>query len=112
VQGVITLEPKPIDSRHLLDIDAGRRIIDMEGFVREVRQAPPRRQHPAESTNDVIRDETGRHSRPEQARVFADHFRRATEDREEQPPESAEGMYKRIRISPESQKGAHLDIEA
>ncbi|GAB4341131.1 MAG: hypothetical protein Kow0099_17610 [Candidatus Abyssubacteria bacterium] len=106
------LEPKPIDSRHLIDVDAGWRSVEMEGFVREAPRVREQRQHPAESIIEVRRDEFGRRSRPERARFFIDRFRRATQSQEEELPESAEETYKSGRVSPDTQKGAHLDIEA
>lgn len=105
------MQPKPIDSRHLLDIDAQKRLVDMEGIVQHLRSVREHKEHPAETDYDIVHDEAGRRNREETAEEFA---RRMTKAREEAAAKKAAGEQAPADTtsSPDSQKGSHLDIEA
>jgi hypothetical protein len=106
------MQPKPIDSRHLLDIDAQKRTVEMEG-IQHLRSVRGQKDHPADTDYDVIHDEAGRRNRDESARRFSRQPIEppaATVPHEDEPaaPEPSEDVKKRVN----GQKGTHLDIKA
>ena len=103
------MEPKPIDSRHLLDIDATQRTVDMGG-IPHLRRVSDHKEHPAETDYDIIHDEESRRNREEAARQFIERLKRVRAERRTEPTEEeASEAQKR---PPNGQKGSHLDIEA
>jgi hypothetical protein len=87
------MQPKPIDSRHLLDIDRLRRVVDMEGFAEHLRAVREHKENPEETDYDVAHDEEGRGGRERTAR---------------QPGEAV----KQKAAPTNGKKGTRLDIEA
>jgi len=108
------MQPKPIDSRHLLDIDAQKRLVDMEGIVQHLRSVRDHKEHPAETDYDIVHDEAGRRNREETAEEFARRMKKAREERAKKTPPRESGAEETPADSDSSdtQKGSHLDIEA
>ena len=102
------MQPKPIDLRHLLDVDAQKRLVDMEG-VEHLRSVREHKEHPAETDYDIVHDEAGRRNREETARQFLDRLRKTRGESKEKADDSAEDDAATL---PNGQKGSHLDIEA
>ena len=98
------MQPKPIDSRRLLDIDFQRRTVEMEGFAEHLRGVSEQKEHPAETDYDVVHDEQGRRDGEESAKQPADGKKKGKPADKESPD--------RPKSLPEGQKGARLDIEA
>lgn len=105
------MQPKPIESRNLLDIDAQKRLVDMEG-IPHLRSVREHKEHPAKTDYDIIHDEAGRRNREEDARKFFERLKKSRERRQNQSPEAASEAVGETESPPNGQKGAHLDIEA
>lgn len=100
------MQPKPIDSRHILDIDAQKRLVDMEGIIQHLRSVRGNKEHPAETDYDIIHDEADRRNRERAAREIVDRLKKA---RAEPPPEEEASENAK---TPSNGRGSHLDIEA
>ena len=106
------MQPKPIDSRHLLDIDAQKRLVDMEG-VEHLRSVREHKEHPAETDYDIIHDEAGRRNREETAKQYLERLKKARVAQEKETGKPAEGDASEDSAVPSNgQKGSHLDIKA
>ncbi len=100
------MQPKPIDSRHILDIDAQKRLVDMEGIIQHLRSVRGNKEHPAETDYDIIHDEATRRDRERAAKEIVKRLKKART--EPVPPEEASEGAK----TPSNGRGSHLDIEA
>ena len=106
------MQPKPIDSRHLVDVDAQKRLVDMEGIA-HLRSVREHKEHPAETDYDIIHDEAGRRNREETAKKYIDRLKKARIAHRKRTDEPAEDdASDDSAASPNGQKGSHLDIEA
>ena len=106
------MQPKSIDSRHLIDIDAQKRLVDLEG-IQHLRSVSEHKEHPAETDYDVVHDEASRRNREQLARQFVDKLNKADAEHAEEPAESAEEKPPAKSKSVSSdEKGSHLDVEA
>ena len=105
------MQPKPIDSRRLLDIDAQNRTVEMES-IQHLRSLREHKEHPAETDYDIIHDEIGRRNRDESARRFVEELKRANDVREDDREESAEENPRNEQKVPDGEKGSQLDIKA
>jgi hypothetical protein len=106
------MQPKPIDSRHLLDIDAQKRLVDMEG-IEHLRSVREHKEHPAETDYDIIHDEAGRRNREETARQYIERLKKARVAHEKETGTPAEDdASDDSAVLPNGQKGSHLDIKA
>ena len=107
------MQPKPIDSRRLLDIDLQRRTVEMEGFADHLRGVSEQKEHPAETDYDVVHDEQGRRNGEESAKQSADKLKQShsADDKKKSEPADKEPP-DRPKSLPKSQKGSRLDIEA
>ena len=99
------MQPKPIDSRRLLDIDFQRRTVEMEGFADHLRGVSEQKEHPAETDYDVVHDEQGRRNGEESAKQSADKLKQGHSADDKEPPDRPKSL-------PKGQKGSRLDIEA
>lgn len=107
------MQPKPIDSRRLLDTDLQRRTVEMEGFAEHLRGVSEQKEHPAETDYDVVHDEQGRRNGEESAKESADKLKHghSADDKKKSEPADKEPP-DRPKSLPEGQKGSRLDIEA
>jgi len=106
------MQPKPVDSRHLLDIDAQKRLVDMEG-VEHLRSVREHKEHPAETDYDIIHDEAGRRNREETARQYLERLKKAGTARGKKAGAPVEDdASDDSSVLPDGQKGSHLDIKA
>jgi hypothetical protein len=105
------MQPKPIDSRRLLDIDAQKRTVDMEG-MQHLRSVSEHKEHPAQTDYDVVHDEEGRHRSERSAEQFAEQLKKLRAKRMKKPEKSAEEEALKATLSSENGKGARLDVEA
>ncbi len=104
------MQPKPIEARHLLDIDTRNRLVEYEG-IPHLRGVREHREHPAETDYDVVQEEA-RRNREEAARRSADELNKARRERTRKSNEPAEETLPNEGNQADSAKGSHLDIEA
>ena len=100
------MQPRPIDSKRLLDVDRQRRIVDMEGFASHLRGLRESKEHPAETDYDVIHDEESHRDAEEASRESVEKH----SVRDEKSTDSAGDN--KAKIPAENGKGARLDVEA
>ena len=105
------MQPKPIDSRRLLDIDLQKRIVDMEG-MQHLRSVSGHKEHPAETDYDIIHDEEGRRNRERSARQFSEQLKKVRAKNRKKPEKSAEDEASKEPRPSQNGKGSHLDLEA
>jgi hypothetical protein len=100
------MEPKPIDSKRVLDIDRQRRVVDMEGFASHLRGVQEQ-ENPAETDYDVVHDE-------ESHRDSEEISRESVEKHAAQPDEKGKAFPadERAKAPAEKGKGSRLDVEA
>jgi hypothetical protein len=106
------MQPKPIEARHLLDIDTRNRLVDTETiqYLRAVRE---HKQHPEETDYNIIHDEVSRRNREENARGFAEQQRRNRAEYAKNTAEPAkESLPEDEQNTPTEEKGSHLDVKA
>jgi hypothetical protein len=105
------MQPKPIDSRRLLDIDLQKRTVDMEG-MQHLRSVSGHKEHPAETDYDIVHEEEGRRNRERAAEQFSEHLKkiRAKNQKKSEHPAGHEAPNE-PHIS-QNGKGSHLDVEA
>jgi hypothetical protein len=105
------MEPKPIDSRHLLDVDRQRRVVDMEGFAERLRALREHKENPEDTDYDVTHDEENRRERERTSKQPAEDTKHVKSSDEED--ESDCNNSPKDKVTPANgQKGARLDIEA
>ncbi|UCD58782.1 MAG: hypothetical protein JSV16_06660 [Candidatus Hydrogenedentota bacterium] len=106
------MQPKPIDSRRLLDIDTRNRLVDNSESVQHLRGVVDHKEHPAETDYDIIHDEMGRRNRDEAAKQFIDRLKRIRAERAKKRVEATEDESEAAKNPPNGQRGSHLDVEA
>lgn len=106
------MQPKPIDSRHILDIDAQKRLVDMEGIIQHLRSVRGNKEHPAETDYDIIHDETGRRNRERTAKEIVKRLKKARAESLEESSGHSEEPSEDAKAPSNGRKGSHLDIEA
>ena len=100
------MQPKPIDTRHLLDVDTRKRFVDGTGDIQQLRGVREHKEHPAETDYDIIHDELGRRNRDESAKRFIDGLKKdGDEPAEEKESEDAAN-------TPGSGRGSNIDAKA
>jgi hypothetical protein len=109
--GAPAMQPKPIDSRRLIDIDAQKRTVDLEG-VQHLRSLSGHKEHPAETDYDVVHEEAGRRSREHAADRFSDHPGHQSSEYSKQPKKPAAEDNKKTQRVGSDGTGLHLDVEA
>ena len=100
------MQPKPIDSRRLLDIDRQRRIVDMEGFASHLRGVQEQ-ENPVETDYDVVHDEESRRDGEEISRESVKEHATQPKKRGEDSPKDD-----KTKVPAENGKGSRLDVEA
>ncbi len=107
------MQPKPIDSRRLLDVDAQKRTVEMAGFAERLRALRDHKEDPAETDYDVTHDEQGRRDSEETSRESAEKLKGTpVEDKREKADSPGKDAKKAPKSVPNGQKGSHLDFEA
>ncbi len=101
------MQPKPIDSRRLLDIDRQRRMVDMEGFAVYLRGVRERKENPAETDYDVVHDEESHRDSEEASRESLEKHAARSEEKGEDSPRGG-----KAKAPAEDGKGSRLDVEA
>jgi hypothetical protein len=105
------MQPKPIDSRRLLDIDAQKRTVDMEG-MQHLRSVRGEKEHPAETDYDIVHDEENRRNREQTAEHFSEQLKKLRADDSKKSQKSVEKEAADKENAPPNGKGSHLDVEA
>jgi len=105
------MQPKPIDSRRLLDIDLQKRIVDMEG-MQHLRNVSGHKEHPAETDYDIIHDEEGRRNSERAAEQSSEQLKKVRAKNQKKPVKSAENEAPKEPQTSQNGKGSHLDVEA
>jgi hypothetical protein len=107
------MQPKPIDSKRLLDIDRQRRIVDMEGFASHLRGVQGSKENPAETDYDAVHDEESHRDAEEIARESVEKNAAPPETPVDDPAEADKAKAAAENKAPaEDGKGARLDVEA
>ena len=105
------MQPKPIDSRHLLDVDHQRRIVDMAGFAAHLRALRESKENPEDTDYDVSHDEENRHEHEETSKQSAENLKQ--ENPADEETESGRKDSPEDKATPAKDgKGARLDLEA
>ncbi len=105
------MQPKPIESRRLLDIDAQKRTVDME-TTQHLRSLRGDKEHPAETDYDIVHDEESRRNQEQTADQLSRKLKKIRGEyptRSQKSPAEEPSREKNIRSTG---KGAHLDVEA
>lgn len=105
------MQPKPIDSRHLLDIDIQNKTVTLEG-VQHLRSVREHKEHPAETDYDIIHDELSGRERDESAKQLARKLLKERAERLRKEAESAEEETEESSSVSDDERGSHLDIKA
>ncbi len=105
------MQPKPIDSRHLIDVDAQKRLVNTEG-IRHLRSVREQEEHPAETDYDAVHDEASRRGSEETARQLIEQLKKARARNAKGEDETAEDEQSEAKPFPKGQTGSHLDVEA
>jgi hypothetical protein len=106
------MQPKPIDSRHILDIDAQKRLVDMEGIIQHLRSVRGNKEHPAETDYDIIHDEADRRNRERAAKEIVQRLQHARAEPAGESSGHIEDTPGDAKPLSNGRKGSHLDIEA
>lgn len=106
------MQPKPIDSRHILDIDAQKRLVDMEGIIQHLRSVRGNKEHPAETDYDIIHDEAGRRNRERAAEEIVKRLKKARAESTEDSAGHGEEASGDAKPPSNGRKGSRLDIKA
>jgi Ulp1 family protease len=105
------MQPKPIDSRSVLDVDRQRRIVDMKGFAEHLRALREHKENPEETDYDVSHDEENRHEGEETSKQPAENLKQVNPSDEQN--ESASKDSPKDKPAPaKGEKGTRLDLEA
>ena len=105
------MQPKPIDSRRLLDIDLQKRIVDMEG-MQHLRSVSGHKEHPAETDYDIMHDEESRRNRERTAEQITEQLKKIQANNQRTAEKTAESTASNKTHRPQNGKGSHLDVEA
>jgi hypothetical protein len=104
------MQPKPIDSISVLDVDHQRRVVSMEGFAAHLRALRESKENPGETDYDVSHDEESHRDGEETSRQSSEKLKQMNPSDEENEPGRKD--------SPEDKdapvkgpKGSRLDIE-
>ena len=104
------MQPKPIDSRSVLDVDRQRRVVSMEGFATHLRALRESKENPGETDYDVTHDEESRRDGEEISKQSAEKLKQMNpSDKENEPGRKDSSEDKGTPVK--GQKGSRLDIE-
>ena len=105
------MQPKPIDSRHLIDVDAQKRLANTEG-IQHLHGVREQKEHPAETDYDAVHDEASRRGSEETARRLIERLKKTRERNEKKETDTAEENQPESKPLSKGQTGSHLDVEA
>jgi hypothetical protein len=104
------MQPKPIDSRSVLDVDRQRRVVNMEGFAEHLRALRESKENPGDTDYDVTHDEESHRDGEEISKQSAEKLKQLQPSGEEN--ESDQKTSSEEKSTPaKGQKGSRLDIE-
>ncbi len=106
------MQPKPIDERHLIDIDIQNRIVGATESIYPL-QSPAELEGPqAEIDYDIARGNKASAKRDNSAIGFIERLRRLRAERARRRGELVELRKAGAKSNPDSEKGTHLDVVA
>lgn len=110
-KGMGEMQPKPIDSRHLIDVDAQKRLVNTAG-VQHLHGVREEKEHPAETDYDAVHDEASRRYSEETSRQLIEELKKARKRSKKEETKASEANQAGSKPLSNSQTGCHLDVEA